>query len=113
MPLVRSCLTRNRGDEAAPSRLTGSANIPIAHGKFFSHDGKNETKFGGGNMPVVRITLIAGRSPEQKRKAAEAVTQALAEHLNSTPSQTQVIFEDVSSENWAIEGKLISDTRKK
>ncbi len=64
-------------------------------------------------MPVVRITLIAGRSPEQKRKAAEAVTQALAEHLNSTPSQTQVIFEDVSPENWAIEGKLISDTRKK
>lgn len=63
-------------------------------------------------MPVVQVTLIQGRSEEQKSKAAAAITKALHEHLNSTPDQTFVVFHDVAPSNWAIGGSLLSEKKK-
>jgi 4-oxalocrotonate tautomerase len=61
------------------------------------------------NMPVVRISLIAGRSKEQKAKVAAAVTQAMVDHAGSTADHVNVVFDEQSRENWAISGKLLSE----
>jgi 4-oxalocrotonate tautomerase len=59
-------------------------------------------------MPVVWISLIEGRTQDQKARVAEAVTRAMVEHAGSSPDQVNVIFDDKSRENWAITGKLLS-----
>jgi 4-oxalocrotonate tautomerase len=60
-------------------------------------------------MPVVRISMIAGRSKEQKAKVAAAVTQAMVEHARSTAEDVNVIFDEQPRDNWAIAGKLLSE----
>lgn len=61
-------------------------------------------------MPVVRISLLAGRTAEQKAKVAAAVTKAMVEHAGSTEERVTVIFDDMPRENWAIAGKLMSES---
>jgi 4-oxalocrotonate tautomerase len=60
-------------------------------------------------MPWVRIDLSEGRSAEQKRKTARAVTDALVEHCGCKPESVSIVFNDVADEDWASGGKLLSD----
>lgn len=64
-------------------------------------------------MPWVRIDLTAGRSTEQKQKAARAITEALVEFCNCTPETVSIVFNDVSTDNWAFGGTLLSEKAKK
>jgi 4-oxalocrotonate tautomerase len=57
-------------------------------------------------MPMVKIELFAGRTREQKAKAAKEVTEALARTIGSKPEATQIIFVDVEKADWADNGKL-------
>jgi 4-oxalocrotonate tautomerase len=57
-------------------------------------------------MPVVIVKLYEGRTKEQKAAAAKAITDVIVETLKTTPEATQVIFEDVNRNDWAIAGKL-------
>jgi len=61
-------------------------------------------------MPIIRIEMVAGRSQEQKRELAEALTRETARIAGTSPSSIMVIIEDVAKENWAVGGKLLSDT---
>lgn len=63
-------------------------------------------------MPWVRIDLSAGRSEEQKSKAAKAVTDALVEFCGCTPESVSIVFNDVVAENWAFGGQLLSEKQK-
>ena len=60
-------------------------------------------------MPMVRIELLAGRTREQKARAAREVTDALARTINSRPEDTQIIFVDVARSDWAENGKLVDE----
>lgn len=59
-------------------------------------------------MPIVHIILLEGRTPDQKSKIAEGITKVMEEHAKSPPSQTYVVFDDVTSDNWAIGGQMLS-----
>jgi 4-oxalocrotonate tautomerase len=63
-------------------------------------------------MPWIRIDLSEGRTVEQKQKTAEAVTRALVEHCGCTPETVSIVFNDVSDDNWAFGGKLLSQRGK-
>lgn len=63
-------------------------------------------------MPWIRIDLSEGRSVEQKQKTAKAVTDALVEHCGCTPESVSIVFNDVSSDNWAFGGALLSQRAK-
>jgi 4-oxalocrotonate tautomerase len=60
-------------------------------------------------MPIVRVELLEGRTAEQKRDFAKAVTDAAVKTLGCTPGSIHVIIEEVKRENWATGGKLWSD----
>jgi len=66
----------------------------------------------GYNMPWVRIDLSTGRSDAQKSNTAKAVTDALVEFCGCTPESVSIVFNDVSAENWAFGGTLLSETKK-
>lgn len=62
-------------------------------------------------MPHVEITLVRGRSVEQKRKAAEKITQIVAEELNARREDTTVAFLEVEKDSFAHAGVLVVDRK--
>jgi 4-oxalocrotonate tautomerase len=60
-------------------------------------------------MPVVTIQMYEGRTVEQKRELAKAMTKAMVDIAKTTSDQVHVIFQDVPRTNWAQDGKLASD----
>jgi 4-oxalocrotonate tautomerase len=47
------------------------------------------------NMPTVHIELFAGRTTEQKRACAVAVTEAVSRTLGGSPDTLDVVFVEV------------------
>lgn len=60
-------------------------------------------------MPMVRVELWPGRTKEQKAELARAITDAVVKIAKTTPEATQIVFQDVPKEDWAIGGILASD----
>ncbi|HLH24181.1 MAG TPA: 4-oxalocrotonate tautomerase [Chloroflexota bacterium] len=61
-------------------------------------------------MPIVTVQMYEGRTVEQKRALATALTQAMVDIAKTTPEQVHVIIQDVPRTNWAQSGKLASDS---
>ena len=55
-------------------------------------------------MPVVRVSLYEGRSPEKKRQIAERITEALVTIAGIKREDVHVIFDNISKEDWVIGG---------
>ncbi len=55
-------------------------------------------------MPVVRVSFYEGRSREKKRQIAEVITDALVTIAGSKRDAVNVIFENVTKEDWVIGG---------
>jgi 4-oxalocrotonate tautomerase len=62
-------------------------------------------------MPTFHIELFEGRTVEQKRKFAEAITRVTCETLGCDAASVDIILTDVKRENWATGGKLWSDVK--
>ncbi len=60
-------------------------------------------------MPTLRVELFAGRTLEQKRALAQALTEATVKTLGGSADSVDVIFCDVERHDWATGGKLWSD----
>lgn len=60
-------------------------------------------------MPIVRVEMFAGRTTQQKRDFAKAVTESFVSICGGTPQSVQIVFQDVAKDNWATAGKLASD----
>lgn len=59
-------------------------------------------------MPVVIVEWWAGRTVEQKKKVARDITRTMQE-IGVPPEATHIIFQDISRDNWAVGGKLVSE----
>ena len=62
-------------------------------------------------MPHVEITLLKGRTVEQKRKVAARVTDVLAEEAGAKRDDTTVAFVEVGREDFAHGGVLVADRK--
>ena len=60
-------------------------------------------------MPHVQITMLAGRTIEQKRRAVKRLTEALREELNVKPEKLTVAFVEVPRQSYARNGILLAD----
>lgn len=60
-------------------------------------------------MPTIRVELFAGRTLEQKRALAAALTEATVRTLGGSADAIDVIFSDVQRSDWATGGQLWSD----
>lgn len=60
-------------------------------------------------MPTIHVQLFAGRTVEQKRALARALTDATVATLGGRPDAIDVIFTDVERHDWATGGRLWSD----
>jgi 4-oxalocrotonate tautomerase len=60
-------------------------------------------------MAHVQITLLAGRTMEQKRRAVRRITEAMVEELNVKAEKLTVAFVEVPRQSYARNGVLLSD----
>lgn len=60
-------------------------------------------------MPLITVQLFEGRTVEQKRAYAKALTDASVQALGIDPGAVDVIFSDVKKSDWATAGVLWSD----
>ena len=59
-------------------------------------------------MPLVQITMLAGRTTEQKRKLAQRITDAVVEEAGARREAIVVAFHEVSKESYASGGVLMA-----
>ncbi|MFM7970928.1 MAG: 4-oxalocrotonate tautomerase [Betaproteobacteria bacterium] len=60
-------------------------------------------------MPLIRVELFEGRTPEQKRALAQALTETTCRVLGTKPDGVDIMFFDIAKHDWASAGVLWSD----
>jgi 4-oxalocrotonate tautomerase len=63
-------------------------------------------------MPYVQITWVAGRTPQQKRKLAERISQALVEDGRAKLENIHVTFVDLPPTDYAEAGIPVSEQKR-
>jgi len=63
-------------------------------------------------MPLVQITMLTGRTVDQKRKLAERITDVMVEEARAQREAVVVVFNEVSKESYASAGLLVADKGK-
>lgn len=63
-------------------------------------------------MPHIQVTLLEGRTPEQKRKIVERITETMIEEAGASRDTVTVTFVDVSPASFACGGVLALDRQK-
>ncbi len=60
-------------------------------------------------MPLIQITMLSGRTADQKRKLAQRITDVMVEEAGARREAIVVTFVEVSKESYASGGILIAD----
>jgi 4-oxalocrotonate tautomerase len=64
-------------------------------------------------MPMIQITMLEGRTAEQKRKLAQRITDAMVEEAGTKREGVMIAFHEVSKESYSSGGVLMIDKDKK
>ncbi|MFM9880515.1 MAG: 4-oxalocrotonate tautomerase [Burkholderiaceae bacterium] len=62
-------------------------------------------------MPTLRVEMLEGRTPEQKKNLVAALTQAVVDTLGSKPEAVDVLLFDIPRAHWATGGELWSEKK--
>ena len=60
-------------------------------------------------MPILRLEMHPGRTPEQKREFVREATRVTAEILKCPPGSVDILIQEVPRDQWAKNGKLLAD----
>jgi 4-oxalocrotonate tautomerase len=64
-------------------------------------------------MPLVQITMLEGRTTDQKRKIAQRITDTMVEEGGARREAIIIAFLEVSKESYASGGVLMADKQPK
>jgi 4-oxalocrotonate tautomerase len=62
-------------------------------------------------VPLVEITLAAGRSPTQLRALIHEVHEAVVHALGSDPASVRVLVRELPAEHWAAGDVTLAERR--
>lgn len=62
-------------------------------------------------MPLIQVTLVEGRTVEQKHALIAALTDAMVESIGTPRDRVRVALYEISSEEWGIGGVPFSQAR--
>ena len=60
-------------------------------------------------MPILRLEMHPGRTPEQKREFVREATRVTAEILKCPPESVDILIQEIPRDQWAKGGKLLAD----
>ena len=59
-------------------------------------------------MPFVNVKMLKGRTQDQKRDLARAITDAMVEICGAPEEGTMVVIEEFEPDQWAVGGTMVS-----
>jgi 4-oxalocrotonate tautomerase len=62
-------------------------------------------------MPHIQITMLEGRTTEQKRRVVKRITEAVTDELGAPPDAVTVSLVEVPRDSFARAGVLIADRK--
>jgi 4-oxalocrotonate tautomerase len=62
-------------------------------------------------MPFVQVTMVRGRTTEQKHALIAAISAAVASSLDTPPDRVRVAIYEVGPDEWGIGGQPYSAVR--
>lgn len=60
-------------------------------------------------MPMIRVEMFEGRTPQQKKEFALAVTREAVKILKCSEDSVDLIYTDIKKQDWATAGVPWSD----
>ena len=60
-------------------------------------------------MPLVQVTMLQGRTADEKRKIAKRITDTMVEEAGAKREAVVVTFVELSKESYASGGLLMAD----
>jgi len=60
-------------------------------------------------MPILRLEMHPGRTPEQKREFVREATRVAVEILKCPPESVDILIQEIPRDQWAKGGKLLVD----
>jgi len=63
-------------------------------------------------MPLVQVTMLQGRTADQKRRIAKRITDAMVEEAGAKREAIVVTFVELSKESYASGGVLMADKQQ-
>lgn len=60
-------------------------------------------------MPLVQVTLVAGRTPEQLRNLIHELHEAVVRSLDAPPDRVRVIVQEVPASHWAAGDQTVAE----
>ncbi|HPY26251.1 MAG TPA: 2-hydroxymuconate tautomerase [Mycobacterium sp.] len=64
-------------------------------------------------MPLIQVTLVEGRSPEQLRALISALTSAVTDSIGAPKEAIRVVLNEVPDTHWAAGDVTIAERNKK
>jgi 4-oxalocrotonate tautomerase len=62
-------------------------------------------------MPLIQVTMLEGRTVEQKHQLIRQLTDAMINVVGGDPARVRVALYEVSSDEWGIGGEPVSKVR--
>lgn len=62
-------------------------------------------------MPFIQVTMLEGRTIEQKHELMKKITEGTVEALGAKPESIRVAIYEVSKDDWAVGGVPMSTLR--
>jgi 4-oxalocrotonate tautomerase len=62
-------------------------------------------------MPLIQVTMLKGRTTDQKRKLAARMTDAMVEEANAAKEAVIITFIEITREDYANAGVLLADKK--
>jgi 4-oxalocrotonate tautomerase len=63
-------------------------------------------------MPIIHVHLFEGKTIDQKRKLAVAMTEAVVKSLDTKPESVRILMHDIPRHNLAVAGVLASERKE-
>jgi len=60
-------------------------------------------------MPIIQISMLEGRTVDQKRKLVANMTDAVVKSLDAKPEDVRIILREMAKHDYAIGGLLFMD----
>lgn len=64
-------------------------------------------------MPLIHVTMIEGRTQDEKAAFMKALTAAATETLGSRPESVRVVLHEVPSDNFSVAGETMTMRRER
>ena len=60
-------------------------------------------------MAFIEVSMLEGRTVEQKRELTKAINDAMVEHAGANPEYLHIVITEYPRGDWARAGVLMSD----